>query len=84
MQDWENGCTFASELEKTGLMKNKIILLSLAFMVAGQAFAQQQDVMRQTVAYLASQELGGRYPATMGDTLASEFIAGKLRGLKLK
>ena len=46
--------------------------------------AQKQDDMRQTVEYLASQELGGRYPGTAGDTLASEFIAGKLRSLKLK
>jgi len=40
--------------------------------------------MRQAVEYLASQELGGRYPATAGDTLASEYIASQLRGLKLK
>ncbi|MBO4822109.1 MAG: M20/M25/M40 family metallo-hydrolase [Prevotella sp.] len=40
--------------------------------------------MRQAVEYLASQELGGRFPATVGDTLASEFIVGKLRSLKLK
>ena len=40
--------------------------------------------MRQTVEYLASQELGGRYPGTAGDTLASEYIVGKLRSLKLK
>ncbi len=49
-----------------------------------QTHAQKQDDMRQTVEYLASQELQGRYPATEGDTLASEYIAGKLRGLKLK
>ena len=40
--------------------------------------------MRQAVEYLASQELGGRYPGTAGDTLASEFIVDKLRSLKLK
>ena len=40
--------------------------------------------MRQTVEFLASQELGGRYPGTAGDTLASEFIVDKLRSLKLK
>ena len=40
--------------------------------------------MRQTVEYLASQELGGRYPATIGDTLASEYIVRQLRTLKLK
>ena len=34
--------------------------------------------------YLASQELGGRYPATIGDTLASEFITNQLRKLKFK
>jgi Zn-dependent M28 family amino/carboxypeptidase len=28
--------------------------------------------------------LGGRYPATKGDTLASEFITAKIRALKLK
>jgi hypothetical protein len=46
--------------------------------------AQKQDDMRQAVEYLASQELGGRYPGTVGDTLASEFIVDKLRSLKLK
>ena len=46
--------------------------------------AQKQGDMRQTVEYLASQELGGRYPGTAGDTLASEFIVSKLRSLKLK
>ena len=46
--------------------------------------AQKQDNMRQAVEYLASQELGGRYPGTAGDTLASEFIVDKLRSLKLK
>lgn len=40
--------------------------------------------MRKTVEYLASQQLGGRYPATAGDTLASTFITKKLRRLKLK
>ena len=40
--------------------------------------------MRQAVEFLASQQLGGRYPGTAGDTLASEYIVGKLRGLKLK
>ena len=46
--------------------------------------AQKQDAMKQTVEYLASQELGGRFPATVGDTLASEYIVSQLRSLKLK
>ena len=49
-----------------------------------RTYAQKQDDMRQTVEYLASQELGGRYPGSAGDTLASEFIKYQLRGLKLK
>lgn len=65
-------------------MRRKIILFSLAFALALPIYAQRQDDMRQTVEYLASQELGGRYPATIGDTLASEFIVGKLRDLKFK
>ena len=40
--------------------------------------------MQRVVRYLASQELGGRYPATAGDTLASEFLLRELRGLRLK
>jgi len=70
-------------------------MLSLALAFAFQASAQRQrtdglnpetrqDDMRQAVEYLASQELGGRYPGTAGDTLASEFIADKLRKLKFK
>lgn len=65
-------------------MRKKCILLSLAFAFVLQAHAQKQDDMRQTVEYLASQELGGRYPGTAGDTLASEFIVSQLRSLKLK
>ncbi len=65
-------------------MKTKYCLWSLAFLLALPMQAQRQDDMRQTVEYLASQELGGRYPGTAGDTLASEYIAGKLRSLKLK
>jgi hypothetical protein len=60
------------------------MILSLAFVFVVQTQAQKQDDMRQAVEYLASQELGGRYPGTAGDTLASEYIVGQLRGLKLK
>ena len=62
----------------------KYILFSLAFALAWPTQAQKQDDMRQAVEYLASQELGGRYPGTAGDTLASDYIVGKLRSLKLK
>ena len=65
-------------------MKIKLLWLFLAFTLVGQIHAQRQDDMRQTVEYLASQELGGRYPGTAGDTLASEYIVSKLRSLKLK
>lgn len=65
-------------------MKGRLFILSLAFALAIPTFAQKQDDMRQTVEYLASQELGGRYPGSAGDTLASEFIKNQLRGLKLK
>ena len=63
-------------------MKFKYYLLSMAFVLALQTQAQKQDDMRQAVEYLASQELGGRYPGTSGDTLASEFITKQLRKLK--
>ena len=65
-------------------MKKRILLFALAFALVLSTYAQKQDNMRQVVEYLASQELGGRFPATMGDTLASEFIVDMLRGLKLK
>lgn len=65
-------------------MKKTLFLLSLAFAVVLQTRAQDQGEMRRTVEYLASQELGGRYPDTAGDTLASEFIVGRLHSLKLK
>ena len=72
-------------------MNKRIVLQSLAFAFVLQAYAQsvpdsrkEQEAMHQTVEYLASQELGGRYPATRGDTLASDYIVGKLRGMKLK
>jgi len=69
---------------KKDCMKKSYLILTLAITLAVSTYAQKQDDMRQVVEYLASQELGGRFPATVGDTLASEFIVGKLRGLKLK
>ena len=65
-------------------MRKTLLIITLAFALVLQAKAQNQDEMRRTVEYLASQELGGRFPATAGDTLASEYLAGKLRGLKLR
>ena len=65
-------------------MRKIYCILSLAFAFVVQTYAQKQADMRQAVAYLASQELGGRYPGTAGDTLASEFIVDKLRSLRLK
>ena len=65
-------------------MRKSVLILSLTFALVLQTYAQKQDAMRKAVEYLASQELGGRYPATHGDTLASEYIASQLRGLKLK
>ena len=65
-------------------MKRTLVLISFVLALVLQTHAQKQDDMRQTVEYLASQELGGRFPATAGDTLASEFLTGKLRSLKLK
>ena len=64
------------------MMKSRINLLFLAFVLVLQT--QAQNGMKQTVEYLASQELGGRFPASAGDTLASEFITAKLRSLKLQ
>lgn len=60
-------------------MRRLLLFLSLAFALVLPASAQHQDAMRQTVEYLASPELGGRFPATAGDTLASEYLSGKLR-----
>ena len=65
-------------------MRKIYSIISIAFAFVVQTYAQKQADMRQAVAYLASQELGGRYPGTAGDTLASEFIVDKLRSLKLK
>lgn len=65
-------------------MKRFLFLLFLVFALTCRTYAQNQDGMRQTVEYLASPELGGRFPATAGDTLASEFLAGKFRRLKLR
>ena len=65
-------------------MKKRYLILSMVFALAVSTYAQKQDVMRQTVEYLASQELGGRFPATAGDTLASQFIVSHLRSMNLK
>ena len=65
-------------------MSNKLLILTLACALAVSTQAQKQDDMKKTVEYLASQELGGRYPGTHGDTLASEYIARQLCSMKLK
>ena len=71
-------------IRKVEIKAKWVIVLPFYLFIFLPLSAQRQDDMRQAVEYLASQELGGRYPATIGDTLASEFIAGKLRSLKLK
>ena len=65
-------------------VKVKWVIVLLFYLFTFIPLSAQQDDMRQAVEYLASQELGGRYPGTVGDTLASEYIANQLRGLKLK
>ena len=65
-------------------MRKALLILSLTFAFLLPAAAQQQDAMRVTVEYLASPALGGRFPSTAGDTLASDYLAGKLRSLRLK
>ena len=71
-------------LNKVTVKATWVIALPLCLFAVLPSSAQKQDDMRQTVEYLASQELGGRYPGTAGDTLASVFIVDKLRSLKLK
>jgi len=65
-------------------MKKTFFFISLVFLLALQVHAQNQHDMRKTVEYLASPELGGRFPATVGDTLASEYLVGKLHSFRLK
>jgi hypothetical protein len=65
-------------------MRKSLFLFILIFALVFQAHAQNQEDMRQSVEYLASPELGGRFPATAGDTLASDYLAGKFRRMKLK
>ena len=65
-------------------MKKALLFISLVFVLALQVHAQNQHDMRKTVEYLASPELGGRFPATVGDTLASEYLVGKLHSFRLK
>ena len=65
-------------------MRKVLFILSLAFALVLPAAAQHQEAMRKTVEYLASPALGGRFPATAGDTLASDYLAGKLRSLRLR
>ena len=71
-------------LNKVTVKATWVIVLPFYLFTFSLLNAQKQDDMRQTVEFLASQELGGRYPGTAGDTLASEFIVDKLRSLKLK
>ena len=71
-------------LNKVTVKATWVIVLPFYLFTFSLLNAQKQGDMRQTVEFLASQELGGRYPGTAGDTLASEFIVDKLRSLKLK
>ena len=71
-------------LSKVKVKAKWVIVLPFYLFTLLPINAQKQDAMKQTVEYLASQELGGRFPATVGDTLASEYIVSQLRRLKLK
>lgn len=56
----------------------------MALSLSLEVFAQRQEPMKQVVEYLASEKLSGRFPATAGDTLASEYLVSKLRDLGMK
>ena len=81
---WEFLYLCTRKLIMQEFMWKKYSFLCLAFVLVMQVQAQKQDDMRQAVEYLASQELGGRFPGSKGDTLASRFIVDKLRKLKFK
>ena len=66
-------------------MTRRAMVLSLLLSFVLPLSAQKQiSEMREAVEYLASQELGGRFPESKGDTLASTYIVSQLRSLKLK
>ena len=65
-------------------MRRSYFILSMALSLSLEVFAQQQEPMKQVVEYLASEKLSGRFPATAGDTLASEYLVSKLRDLGMK
>ncbi|MBQ4279179.1 MAG: M20/M25/M40 family metallo-hydrolase [Rikenellaceae bacterium] len=54
-----------------------LLLLSVCQLFA-QSRAKEIRDLRRIVGYLASAELGGRFPGTRGDTLAADFIVGRL------
>lgn len=64
-------------------MKKIFILLFIFLSV--NLFSQNKEFgIKNSVYYLASEELGGRYPATKGDTLAVEFVAGVFKEFNIK
>ena len=65
-------------------MTQRYLLLALTLALMMPLHAQQQRNMKAAVEYLASEELGGRFPESKGDTLASAFLTDQLRSMKLK
>ena len=68
------------------MMRQKLLSLSLVFVVACSGFAQQQSAgeavpsverLRTHVSYLASAKLDGRRTGSAGANLAAEYIAGE-------
>lgn len=66
------------------IMKKRLLIVSLIACMTSAVIAQQEMSMKKAVEYLASEELAGRFPGTKGDTLASKYIAGQLKKLKLR
>lgn len=64
-------------------MKKLFIILFIFLSV--NLFSQTKEFnIEKAVYYLASDELQGRYPATNGDTLAVEFVAGFFKEFNIK
>ncbi|MGC9331804.1 MAG: M28 family metallopeptidase, partial [Bacteroidales bacterium] len=65
-------------------MFKRFTLYIFMVIVSGVLSAQDIQIAKKTIAYLASDKLEGRFPGTPGDSMAQQFIQSEIDACELK
>ncbi len=70
--------------ENFNIMIKRITLFFTVVIFAGTLSAQDIQIAKKTISYLASDKLEGRFPGTPGDSMTQHFIESEINAYNLK